>query len=63
MHQVAQGMAYLESKRFVHRNLGARNVLLVDEQHAKISNFELSKAIGIGNEYYKVRRTWLLLQM
>jgi len=46
-------MAYLESKNFVHRDLAARNVLLVNERFAKISDFRMSKALGLGNNYYQ----------
>ena len=51
-----QGMIYLEKMRFVHRDLAARNVLVVAEEpeFAKISDFGMSRALGLDSNYYKV---------
>ena len=49
-----QGMQYLESQHFVHRDLAARNVLVVSDNFVKISDFGMSRAMGAGNEYYRV---------
>ncbi|XP_077981371.1 tyrosine-protein kinase SYK-like [Glandiceps talaboti] len=50
--QVSMGMDYLEGQQFVHRDLAARNVLLVTETYAKISDFGMSKALGLDSQYY-----------
>lgn len=55
MLQVSMGMQYLESKNYVHRDLAARNVLLVNESFAKISDFGMSRALGIGKDYYRAK--------
>ncbi|XP_064476823.1 tyrosine-protein kinase SYK-like [Ornithodoros turicata] len=51
--QVAGAMEYLEARQLVHRDLAARNVLLVNQGFAKVSDFGMSRALGIGKDYYK----------
>ena len=43
--QVAEGMSFLESHGFVHRDLAAKNVLVGDDLLVKIADFGLSRVL------------------
>ncbi|XP_064615394.1 tyrosine-protein kinase SRK3-like [Liolophura sinensis] len=43
--QIADGMAYMEREGFVHRNLGARNILVGENNNVRISGFGMTKVV------------------
>ena len=40
----------------VHRDLAARNVLVKDKHACKIGDFNLSRSLGHGTEYYRAEQ-------
>ncbi|PAA61493.1 hypothetical protein BOX15_Mlig034038g1, partial [Macrostomum lignano] len=44
-YQIADGMAYLEEKKFVHRDLRAANVLVGKDNFVKVADFGLARVV------------------
>uniref|UniRef100_A0A8C1SYV4 non-specific protein-tyrosine kinase n=1 Tax=Cyprinus carpio TaxID=7962 RepID=A0A8C1SYV4_CYPCA len=54
-HQLSAALAYLESKRFVHRDIAARNVLVSSTDCVKLGDFGLSRYME-DSSYYKASK-------
>ena len=48
---IALGMEYLARRRYVHRDLSARNILLTQDYMCKIGDFGLARMLGGDDEY------------
>ncbi|KZC13496.1 Insulin receptor, partial [Dufourea novaeangliae] len=57
--EIADGMAYLESKKYVHRDLAARNCMVSKDVVCKIGDFGMARDI-YETDYYKIGRKGLL---
>ncbi|KAJ8415747.1 hypothetical protein AAFF_G00403040 [Aldrovandia affinis] len=53
--QLSTALAYLESKRFVHRDIAARNVLVSSTDSVKLGDFGLSRYME-DSSYYKASK-------
>ncbi|XP_066873483.1 focal adhesion kinase 1 isoform X24 [Kogia breviceps] len=59
-YQLSTALAYLESKRFVHRDIAARNVLVSSNDCVKLGDFGLSRYME-DSTYYKGVCMWEIL--
>ncbi|KAL5004291.1 hypothetical protein ScPMuIL_017747 [Solemya velum] len=58
-NQIANGMEYLASQHFVHRDLATRNCLVGDKNSVKIGDFGMSRDV-YSTDYYRVGGSTML---
>ncbi|XP_065167445.1 focal adhesion kinase 1-like isoform X5 [Atheta coriaria] len=54
--QLSTALSYLESKKYVHRDIAARNVLVSSTTCVKLADFGLSRSMGDNQSYYKASK-------
>ncbi|XP_076059767.1 protein tyrosine kinase 2 Fak isoform X3 [Oratosquilla oratoria] len=54
-YQLSTALSYLESKKFVHRDIAARNVLVYSHENVKLADFGLSRWVE-EQSYYKASK-------
>ena len=50
---ITEGLVYLATRGFVHRDIATRNVLLNSELTPKVSDFGMSRNTTASNNYYR----------
>ena len=55
--QIAAGLGYIASRRFIHMDIAARNVLLDKGNCVKVADFGLTRRLDRGRDTYALRKT------